>query len=187
MSEQLAPPAPQRRKWNAKSIGAVPLHEPELAVSVEPTVVVPEMAGGDVFVGADALAALPVPAAETKATIASDATPSTAAVSPRPPGCLLRSDMQIPPQTVLVVEGRVPGRSAFTPRWSKGSVRVCKLEPSVHYEPRGAIAQLGERLDRTQEVGGSSPPSSIVLCKTFTKGGREVAFSCNSDATRAIS
>jgi phthiocerol/phenolphthiocerol synthesis type-I polyketide synthase D len=27
--------------------------------------------------------------------------------------------------------------------------------------PRGAIAQLEERLDRTQEVGGSSPPSSI--------------------------
>ena len=27
---------------------------------------------------------------------------------------------------------------------------------------RGAIAQLGERLDRTQEVGGSSPPSSII-------------------------
>ena len=26
----------------------------------------------------------------------------------------------------------------------------------------GAIAQLGERLDRTQEVGGSSPPSSIA-------------------------
>src|SRR5207344_3402524 len=25
----------------------------------------------------------------------------------------------------------------------------------------GAIAPLGERLDRTQEVGGSSPPSSI--------------------------
>src|SRR5204863_5568434 len=28
--------------------------------------------------------------------------------------------------------------------------------------PLGAIAQLGERLDRTQEVGGSSPPSSIA-------------------------
>jgi hypothetical protein len=28
--------------------------------------------------------------------------------------------------------------------------------PTAH----GAIAQLGERLDRTQEVGGSSPPSS---------------------------
>ena len=26
---------------------------------------------------------------------------------------------------------------------------------------RGAIAQLGERLDRTQEVAGSSPASSI--------------------------
>src|SRR3954447_24521812 len=32
----------------------------------------------------------------------------------------------------------------------------------LHYVPvLGAIAQLGERLDRTQEVGGSSPPSSI--------------------------
>ena len=31
----------------------------------------------------------------------------------------------------------------------------------------GAIAQLGERLDRTQEVGGSSPPSSIEsACKS---------------------
>src|SRR5205823_3658259 len=29
-----------------------------------------------------------------------------------------------------------------------------------HLPPHGAIAQLGERLDRTQEVGGSSPPSS---------------------------
>ncbi len=28
--------------------------------------------------------------------------------------------------------------------------------------PRGAIAQLGERLDRTQEVAGSSPASSIA-------------------------
>jgi hypothetical protein len=26
---------------------------------------------------------------------------------------------------------------------------------------QGAIAQLAERLDRTQEVGGSNPPSSI--------------------------
>jgi hypothetical protein len=34
----------------------------------------------------------------------------------------------------------------------------------------GAIAQLGERLDRTQEVGGSSPPSSIEgsSCKSAT-------------------
>ncbi|MEA2168274.1 MAG: hypothetical protein QOF76_1574, partial [Solirubrobacteraceae bacterium] len=31
----------------------------------------------------------------------------------------------------------------------------------LHWLALGAIAQLGERLDRTQEVGGSSPPSSI--------------------------
>src|SRR4051812_46434971 len=47
---------------------------------------------------------------------------------------------------------------------------------------RGAIAQLGERLDRTQEVAGSSPASSIapeVACKRgfralFDSGSREV-------------
>jgi hypothetical protein len=33
--------------------------------------------------------------------------------------------------------------------------------PSLDCDPRGAIAQLGERLDRTQEVAGSSPASSI--------------------------
>ena len=31
--------------------------------------------------------------------------------------------------------------------------------PATHH---GAIAQLAERLDRTQEVGGSNPPSSIA-------------------------
>jgi hypothetical protein len=36
-----------------------------------------------------------------------------------------------------------------------------QLEPKLHFLPRGAIAQLGERLDRTQEVAGSSPASSI--------------------------
>jgi hypothetical protein len=30
-----------------------------------------------------------------------------------------------------------------------------------HLAEPGAIAQLAERLDRTQEVGGSNPPSSI--------------------------
>jgi hypothetical protein len=33
----------------------------------------------------------------------------------------------------------------------------------LHFADRGAIAQLGERLDRTQEVAGSSPASSIVV------------------------
>ena len=34
-------------------------------------------------------------------------------------------------------------------------------------DPRGAIAQLGERLDRTQEVAGSSPASSIAQPSCF--------------------
>jgi len=36
----------------------------------------------------------------------------------------------------------------------------------------GAIAQLGERLDRTQEVGGSSPPSSISKDPCTSAGSR---------------
>ena len=35
--------------------------------------------------------------------------------------------------------------------------------PSVSFVPRGAIAQLAERLDRTQEVAGSTPASSIPV------------------------
>jgi limonene-1,2-epoxide hydrolase len=36
--------------------------------------------------------------------------------------------------------------------------------------PRGAIAQLGERLDRTQEVVGSSPTSSIArYCEAMSQ------------------
>src|SRR3954471_6400202 len=38
--------------------------------------------------------------------------------------------------------------------------------------PLGAIAQLGERLDRTQEVGGSSPPSSIARDSRPLRGFR---------------
>jgi hypothetical protein len=40
---------------------------------------------------------------------------------------------------------------------------------------RGAIAQLGERLDRTQEVGGSSPPSSMANLQRFCEGGEDRA------------
>ena len=42
-------------------IGSVPFHEPRVAVSVLPTCVVPEIVGGDVFVGATAEAADPEP------------------------------------------------------------------------------------------------------------------------------
>ena len=50
----------------------------------------------------------------------------------------------------------------------------------------GAIAQLGERLDRTQEVGGSSPPSSthkrpahagLLFSKEQTKSCESAAWS----------
>src|SRR5689334_10629350 len=41
----------------------------------------------------------------------------------------------------------------------------------------GAIAQLGERLDRTQEVGGSSPPSSTRVGTLAQCGGSVVAGS----------
>src|SRR3954453_14066626 len=45
---------------------------------------------------------------------------------------------------------------------TKNSRRRARKLIELHYGPvLGAIAQLGERLDRTQEVGGSSPPSSI--------------------------
>src|SRR4029079_3138621 len=42
----------------------------------------------------------------------------------------------------------------------------------------GAIAQLGERLDRTQEVGGSSPPSSTGPYSATTRGVR--SFGCSA-------
>ena len=38
----------------------------------------------------------------------------------------------------------------------------------LHFRPLGAIAQLGERLDRTQEVAGSSPASSIAYSSRFS-------------------
>jgi hypothetical protein len=37
---------------------------------------------------------------------------------------------------------------------------LASSSPRLQSSPRGAIAQLGERLDRTQEVAGSSPASS---------------------------
>jgi hypothetical protein len=50
----------------------------------------------------------------------------------------------------------------------------------------GAIAQLGERLDRTQEVAGSSPASSMVICRDFSKAAERPASRCNPYATRAF-
>ena len=51
MSTQLAPFAAQRRHWYAYVIGVVPFHVPDDAVSVEPSVVVPEIVGTDLVAG----------------------------------------------------------------------------------------------------------------------------------------
>ena len=48
---------------------------------------------------------------------------------------------------------RAPGERVFGEAPRTGA--------TLHSSSRGAIAQLGERLDRTQEVAGSSPASSI--------------------------
>src|SRR5919201_4271299 len=61
---------------------------------------------------------------------------------------------------------RIPARerrSLSSCRWPSASARP--PEPATWTAtlcPRGAIAQLGERLDRTQEVAGSSPASSTI-------------------------
>ena len=56
---------------------------------------------------------------------------------------------------------RIGASRPFREPW----MRVSRATLSV----LGAIAQLGERLDRTQEVGGSSPPSSTSR-KPRTRG-----------------
>src|SRR4051794_22920560 len=54
------------------------------------------------------------------------------------------------------------GTMTMTTKKSRRRARKLIDLACLHYVPTcGAIAQLGERLDRTQEVGGSSPPSSI--------------------------
>jgi hypothetical protein len=62
-----------------------------------------------------------------------------------------------------------------------GRARACK---------RGAIAQLGERLDRTQEVAGSSPASSIskkVLLRRSSRGQAGTPASRLASAARPAS
>ena len=60
--------------------------------------------------------------------------------------------------------------------------RYARVDPNaarLQCGPLGAIAQLGERLDRTQEVAGSSPASSIskpLLSRGFLLHPKIVAF-----------
>jgi hypothetical protein len=61
-----------------------------------------------------------------------------------------------------------PERATDRPRPTGRARSGAKLSPTArHLPPHGAIAQLGERLDRTQEVGGSSPPSSTTKSLAF--------------------
>jgi hypothetical protein len=55
------------------------------------------------------------------------------------------------------VNGYEQARSGYGPASRGGTLPRRRYHGCAH----GAIAQLGERLDRTQEVAGSSPASSI--------------------------
>src|SRR5215208_4762116 len=64
-------------------------------------------------------------------------------------------------------------------------VGVVSCEPT--YVPsalRGAIAQLGERLDRTQEVAGSSPASSISATGLIGRPDRSLTTNAARRADR---
>ena len=65
-----------------------------------------------------------------------------------------------------VAEADVHPRPSLRPYHERGRPAIIGWPSRARFllrtAPRGAIAQLGERLDRTQEVGGSSPPSSIA-------------------------
>src|SRR4051812_17564477 len=57
---------------------------------------------------------------------------------------------------------------------------------STHASP-GAIAQLAERLDRTQEVGGSNPPSSIPSpLQIGTSAGKSLQFPLKISGTKCL-
>src|SRR5579875_152587 len=76
----------------------------------------------------------------------------------------------------IAVESASPATAAVHPP-PTDRLRRPRLESTHAWPrpPRGAIAQLGERLDRTQEVAGSSPASSIFgipfVCRRFRLGG----------------
>src|SRR4051794_12454956 len=79
-------------------------------------------------------------------------------------------------------------RAAAYPRAPAGPQGGHRARLATIGDPPGAIAQLGERLDRTQEVGGSSPPSSTSgeapLWRGFFVGA--VAESTAALAERAL-
>src|SRR4029077_10685624 len=78
----------------------------------------------------------------------------------------------------------VSGRRPRFPHLRSANLRV-SLPPvrTHHCVPPGAIAQLGERLVRNQEVGGSSPPSSTSRSPCCSGG---FLFPCGAATRRAV-
>ncbi len=64
-------------------------------------------------------------------------------------------------------DGRAPGQRGGQARRVRCEIETGEPRPGLHFVSPGAIAQLGERLDRTQEVAGSSPASSIAQTSGF--------------------
>src|SRR4029079_14254662 len=81
------------------------------------------------------------------------------------------------PSCFLIPSGRTPGSRSLSPGAAPGLIRIASTKAlamglfsrvrardavgtPATLVPLGAIAQLGERLDRTQEVAGSSPARS---------------------------
>ena len=74
MFEQLLPLEWQRCQWYENVIGVEPDHVPLEAVSVCPSLAVPEIVGRDVFAGADERAPIAAPAERNTTAAASTAT-----------------------------------------------------------------------------------------------------------------
>src|SRR4051794_14024444 len=90
MSAQLPPVPSQRLHWYLKVIGAVPVHVPSVVVRVCPSVGVPEIVGGAVFVGLSFAEAWPLLACPKIAPIARAASASSRILAVRLPVSLRR-------------------------------------------------------------------------------------------------
>ena len=71
----------------------------------------------------------------------------------------------------------IPARGALTGR------RKATYTPATQ---RGGVAQLGERYNRTVEVGGSSPPASTTREMIRPFRGRIVSFNRDARATQHL-
>jgi hypothetical protein len=66
-------------------------------------------------------------------------------------------------------------RSRFA-RDRTGAAASERIPANWQFQRTGATGRECSPTDRTQEVAGSSPASSMPICRDFSKGGREAAF-----------